>query len=49
MREWVDELTGRAERATAGVRAPSEDEITQLTNIFPDLDRQVVIGALQRR
>jgi hypothetical protein len=48
MREWVDELTGRAERA-AGVRAPSEDEISQLTAIFPDLDREVLVGALQRR
>lgn len=49
MREWVDELTGRAERASAGIRVPPEAEITQLLSMFPDLDRDVVVGALQRR
>ncbi|KAF6761965.1 hypothetical protein DFP72DRAFT_877603 [Ephemerocybe angulata] len=49
MREWVNELTGRAERANAGVRVPSEDEIAQAVGIFPDLDREVIIAALQRR
>ncbi|TFK25984.1 hypothetical protein FA15DRAFT_616764 [Coprinopsis marcescibilis] len=48
MREWVNELTGRSETASSGVRAPSEAEISQLTTMFPDLDREVVIGALQR-
>lgn len=48
VREWVNELTGRTERENAGIRVPSEAEITQLTTMFPDLQRQTVIGALQR-
>jgi len=48
VREWVNELTGRTERENAGIRVPSEAEISQLTNMFPDLQRQMVIGALQR-
>ncbi|TFK72019.1 hypothetical protein BDN72DRAFT_816616 [Pluteus cervinus] len=48
MREWVDELTGRAERANAGIRIPSEVEITTLTAMFPDVGRDVVVAALQR-
>ncbi|TFK55377.1 hypothetical protein OE88DRAFT_1764743 [Heliocybe sulcata] len=49
MREWVNELTGRAERESSGLRAPSETEITNLMSIFPDLRRDVVVAALQRR
>lgn len=49
VREWVDELTGRTDRENAGMRVPSEAEITQLTSMFPDLQRQTVIVALQRR
>lgn len=49
MQEWVDTLTGRGERANAGIRAPSEAEIVQVTSMFPDIDRAVVLGALQRR
>lgn len=49
VREWVNELTGRTERENAGIRVPSEAEIAQLTSMFPDLQRQMVIGALQRR
>ncbi|KAF4619612.1 hypothetical protein D9613_004924 [Agrocybe pediades] len=48
MREWVDELTGRADRANAGLRVASETEIFTLTSMFPTLEREVVIGALQR-
>jgi len=48
VREWVDELTGRAEQQTAGLRIPSEGEISQLTSMFPDVERTMVIGALQR-
>ncbi|KZT29415.1 hypothetical protein NEOLEDRAFT_1085321 [Neolentinus lepideus HHB14362 ss-1] len=48
MREWVNELTGRAERASSGLRVPSETEITNLMSIFPDLQRDVVVAALQR-
>jgi hypothetical protein len=49
MREWVDELTGRTERANVGLRVPAEAEITHLTSIFPSIEREVVVGALQRR
>ncbi|KAI5123411.1 hypothetical protein M0805_006117 [Coniferiporia weirii] len=49
MREWVDELTGRTERAAAGLRVPGEAEISQLTSMFPDLRREDIVGALQRR
>ncbi|TFY69180.1 hypothetical protein EVG20_g3250 [Dentipellis fragilis] len=48
MREWVNELTGRAERASTGLRVPSEAEITQLMAMFPDVQRDVVVAALQR-
>jgi len=48
VREWVNELTGRAERASTGIRVPSEAEIVQLTSMFPDVQRDVVVGALQR-
>jgi len=49
MREWVNELTGRVDRASTGMRVPTEAEISQLTNIFPDLQRNVIVAALQRR
>lgn len=49
VREWVNELTGRTDRANAGIRAPSEGEIAQLTNMFPDFERDVIAAALQRR
>lgn len=48
MREWVNELTGRNEQGTTGVRVPSDDEITQLTTMFPNMQRAVIVGALQR-
>ncbi|KAI9513286.1 hypothetical protein F5148DRAFT_288017 [Russula earlei] len=49
MREWVNELTGRVDRASTGIRVPAEAEISQLMNIFPDLQRDVIVAALQRR
>ena len=49
MREWVDEFTGRVDRANAGLRVPTDMEIAQLTIMFPALEREVVVGALQRR
>ena len=49
MREWVNELTGRTERASTGIRVPSEAEISQVMSMFPDVQRDVVVGALQRR
>ncbi|KNZ76449.1 UBA domain-containing protein 14, partial [Termitomyces sp. J132] len=48
MREWVDELTGRTEHAAAGIRVLPEAEIDQLTAMFPDVQRDVVVAALQR-
>jgi len=48
MREWMDELT-RRDHSNVGLRVPAEAEIAHLTSIFPSLDREVVIGALQRR
>ncbi|KAF8838623.1 hypothetical protein BDN67DRAFT_971248 [Paxillus ammoniavirescens] len=47
MREWVNELTGRTED-TARIRTPTETEIAQVTAMFPDISREVIIGALQR-
>ncbi|KAI0053710.1 hypothetical protein FA95DRAFT_1552211 [Auriscalpium vulgare] len=49
MREWVNELTGRTERASTGLRVPTDAEITHLTSMFADVPREVVVGALQRR
>ncbi|KAF9462055.1 hypothetical protein BDZ94DRAFT_1166697 [Collybia nuda] len=49
MREWVNELTGRTERANAGIRVPPEAEIIQLTTMFPDVQRETLVQALQRR
>lgn len=49
MREWVNELTGRVDRASTGIRVPTEAEISQLLGIFPDLQRDVIVAALQRR
>jgi hypothetical protein len=49
MREWVNELTGRNEQGTTGVRVPSDAEITQVTTMFPNMQRAVIVGALQRR
>lgn len=48
MREWVNELTGRVDRASTGIRVPTEDEISQLMGIFPDMQRDVIVAALQR-
>ena len=49
MREWVNELTGRADRANAGLRVPTDTEITHITSMFPSMEREVVVGTLQRR
>ncbi|KAL1411231.1 hypothetical protein Q8F55_002182 [Vanrija albida] len=43
MGEWVNEMTGRG---TA--RAPTEQEIAALSNMFPNLSREAVVRALQR-
>ncbi|KAH7912975.1 hypothetical protein BJ138DRAFT_1147175 [Hygrophoropsis aurantiaca] len=48
MREWVNELTGRTEQPGTGTHVPSETEIGHLTGIFPDIQRDVIVGTLQR-
>lgn len=48
MSQWVDELTGGG-ATPGGMRAPTEAEITQLVNMFPDIRREDVVTALQRR
>jgi len=49
VREWVDELTGRADRINSGMQIPTEAEISQLTTMFPAVRREVVVRALQGR
>ncbi|KAF7352293.1 DSC E3 ubiquitin ligase complex subunit 2 [Mycena venus] len=46
VREWVEGLTGRSQ--TSGIRIPTEAEIAQLSTMFPDLQRDVLVGTLQR-
>nr|XP_019042865.1 hypothetical protein I302_08574 [Kwoniella bestiolae CBS 10118]OCF21795.1 hypothetical protein I302_08574 [Kwoniella bestiolae CBS 10118] len=41
MGEWVNEITGR------GTRVASEQEISTLSNMFPNLSREVIVRALQ--
>ncbi|KAI0353122.1 hypothetical protein OH77DRAFT_664574 [Trametes cingulata] len=52
VRQWMTELASGA-RPVAGaagtVRAPTEAEIGTLTSMFPDLEREVILGVLQRR
>jgi hypothetical protein len=52
VRQWVSELTGAAtpQPSSEGiVRAPREEEIETLTAMFPDVEREVILGVLQRR
>ncbi|KIJ37469.1 hypothetical protein M422DRAFT_231883 [Sphaerobolus stellatus SS14] len=46
MGQWVNELTGQA--AAAGIRVPTEAEINQLVNMFPDIPRESIVLALRR-
>lgn len=48
MRDWVNELTGR-DGTSPGLRIPSEAEISQVSAMFPNVGRETVVGALQRR
>ncbi|CDO73809.1 hypothetical protein BN946_scf185015.g138 [Trametes cinnabarina] len=51
VRQWMSELASGARPVAGGgatVRAPSEAEIGMLTSMFPDLEREVVLGVLQR-
>ncbi|WWC85345.1 uncharacterized protein L201_000208 [Kwoniella dendrophila CBS 6074] len=42
MGEWMNEMTGRG-----GTRVASEEEISTLSNMFPNLSREVIVRALQ--
>ena len=48
MRDWVNELTGR-DGSSSGLRIPSDSEISQVSAMFPNVSRETVVGALQRR
>ncbi|KAI0751069.1 hypothetical protein C8Q80DRAFT_1217935 [Daedaleopsis nitida] len=51
VRQWMSELANGARPVAQGggtVRVPSESEITILTGMFPDIEREVVLGVLQR-
>lgn len=48
MRDWVNELTGR-DGTSPRLRMPSEPEISQVLAMFPNVGRETVVGALQRR
>lgn len=43
MGEWVQEMTGPTSRA------PTEEEIGVLRSMFPNLSREVIVRALERR
>ena len=52
VRQWMSEIASGARPVPQGggtVRVPSEAEIGILTGMFPDIDREVVLGVLQRR
>ncbi|KAI0677270.1 hypothetical protein C8Q78DRAFT_1001929 [Trametes maxima] len=51
VRQWMSELASGARPVAGGggtVRAPSESEIGILTAMFPNLEREVILGVLQR-
>jgi hypothetical protein len=55
MQEWMQELSSSINigpsrtRMHGGLRIPGEEEIAHLSSVFPDMPREVVVGALQRR
>ncbi|KAI0082497.1 hypothetical protein K474DRAFT_1611586 [Panus rudis PR-1116 ss-1] len=51
LRQWMSELRGATVPNVArqgNVRVPDSTEITLLTGMFPEMDREVVLGVLQR-
>ncbi|KAI9000747.1 hypothetical protein BD414DRAFT_472621 [Trametes punicea] len=51
VRQWMTMLASDARpmpRGAATVRAPSQSEISILSSMFPNLDREVILGVLQR-
>lgn len=49
IQELVDELRGRVDQVNTGLRVPSQEEIAYMTSMFPSINREAVVGALQRR
>ena len=52
VRQWMSELASGTRPVAHGggtVRAPGEAEVGLLTGMFPDIEREVVLGVLQRR
>ena len=53
VRQWMAELASGARPVPAQgggtVRAPREREVAILTGMFPDVEREVLLGVLQRR
>ncbi|EIW61608.1 uncharacterized protein TRAVEDRAFT_118194 [Trametes versicolor FP-101664 SS1] len=49
VRQWMSELASGARPGAGTVRAPGEAEIAILTGMFPGLQRDVILGVLQRR
>ncbi|PFH47809.1 hypothetical protein AMATHDRAFT_77032 [Amanita thiersii Skay4041] len=49
VRQWVDELSGRAERENAGIRVPTEEQINTMTAVFPQIPREIIVNALQEK
>ena len=52
VRQWMSELASGTRPVAQGgatVRAPSESEVAMLTSMFPDTDREAILGVLQRR
>ncbi|KAH9482308.1 Rhomboid-like protein 20 [Psilocybe cubensis] len=47
--EWVGDLVERTGSARVGLRIPTDAEISTAVGMFPTIEREVVIGVLQRR
>jgi len=46
VQQWVDELSGRAERESA-VRVATEEQINTMVAMFPQVPREIIVNALQ--
>lgn len=49
VRQWVNELAGSVRNSETRLRVPSEAEVRHVATMFPDVERSVIIAALQRR
>ncbi len=48
VQQWVDELSGRAERESA-VRVATEEQINTMVAMFPQVPREIIVNALQEK